>query len=147
MLLWKRYGNNKMAVILHLQQYSHRLNFFLWRCCPTRPMAYSFTRFLDHTQRRTTFGRTPLDEWSIRYRVLYLTTQYSQQTNVHAPPGGFRTHNLSWRAAAHPRLRPRGHWDRLSVEMEENSFRRGLFKLYKNLVRHGQGLVRTEPQL
>ena len=33
MLLWKRYGNNKMAamryygnVILHLQQYSHRLN-------------------------------------------------------------------------------------------------------------------------
>jgi len=32
MLLWKRYGNNKMAVmrimslILHLQQHSHRLN-------------------------------------------------------------------------------------------------------------------------
>ena len=29
MLLWKRYGNNKMAAILHLQQYSRRLNFFL----------------------------------------------------------------------------------------------------------------------
>ena len=31
MLLWKRYGNNKMAAMrfLHLQQYSHRLNFFL----------------------------------------------------------------------------------------------------------------------
>jgi len=28
MLLWKRYGNNKMAAILHLQQYSRRLNFF-----------------------------------------------------------------------------------------------------------------------
>ena len=33
MLIWKRYGNNKMAamrimsLILHLQQYSHRLNF------------------------------------------------------------------------------------------------------------------------
>ena len=32
MLLWKRYGNNKMAamrimsLILHLQEYSHRLN-------------------------------------------------------------------------------------------------------------------------
>jgi len=29
MLLWKRYGNNKMAAmcyyVLHLQQYSHRL--------------------------------------------------------------------------------------------------------------------------
>ena len=28
MLLWERYGNNKMAAILHLQQYSRRLNFF-----------------------------------------------------------------------------------------------------------------------
>ena len=35
--------------------------FLLWRCDPTRVMA-SFLRFLDHTQRRTTFGRTPLDE-------------------------------------------------------------------------------------
>jgi len=37
MLLWKRYGNNKMAamrimsLILHLQQYSHRLNLFFLR--------------------------------------------------------------------------------------------------------------------
>ena len=29
---------------------------------PQWAMAYSFTRFLDHTQRRNTFGRTPLDE-------------------------------------------------------------------------------------
>jgi hypothetical protein len=28
-------------------------------------------------------------------------------------PGGIRTHNLSRRAAAVLRLRPRGHWDRL----------------------------------
>ena len=34
----------------------------LWRCGPTRAMASSFTRFLDHTQRRITVGRTPLDE-------------------------------------------------------------------------------------
>ena len=33
-----------------------------------------FTRFLDHTQRRTTVGRTPLNEWSVRHRDLYLTT-------------------------------------------------------------------------
>jgi len=31
MLLWKRYGNNKMAAILHLQQYSRRLNFFFFK--------------------------------------------------------------------------------------------------------------------
>ena len=33
-------------------------------------------------------------------------------TGIHAP-GGIRTHNLSRRAAADLRLRPRGHWDRL----------------------------------
>ena len=29
--------------------------------------------FLDHTQRRTTIGRTPLNEWSARRRDLFLT--------------------------------------------------------------------------
>ena len=36
--------------------------FGLWRCDPTRVMASSLLRFLDHTQRRNTVGRTPLDE-------------------------------------------------------------------------------------
>ena len=44
-------------------------------------------------------------------RPLPDNTQQSQQTNVHAP-GVIRTHNLSRRAAADLRLRPRGHWDR-----------------------------------
>ena len=48
-------------------------SFFPWRCGPTRAMA-SFLRFLCHTQRRITFGRTPLDEWSARRIDLYLTT-------------------------------------------------------------------------
>ena len=77
-------------------------------------MASSFTRFLDHTQRRTTVGKTPLDEWSARRRDLYLTThntQHSQQTNIHAPDG-IRTHDLSRRAATDLHLRPRGHCDR-----------------------------------
>jgi len=33
-----------------------------WRDSPQAARASSFTRFLDHTQRRTTVGRTPLDE-------------------------------------------------------------------------------------
>jgi hypothetical protein len=47
-------------------------------------MASSFTRFLDHTQRRTTVGRTPLDEWSARRRDLYLTTHntHNRQTTM-----------------------------------------------------------------
>jgi len=37
-------------------------SFYLWRCDPTRVVASSFLRFLEHTQRHTTVGRTPLDE-------------------------------------------------------------------------------------
>jgi len=40
---------------------------------PQCARASSFTRFLDHIQRRTTVGRTPLDELSGRCRDLYLT--------------------------------------------------------------------------
>ena len=70
--------------------------------------------FLDHTQRRTTIGRTPLDEWSARRRDLYLTTL---TTNIH-DAGGIRTHILSRRAAADFGLRPRGHWDRRCTLLE-----------------------------
>ena len=41
-------------------------------------------------------------------RPLPDNTQHSQQTNIHAP-GGIQTHDLSRRAAADLRLRPRGH--------------------------------------
>ena len=37
-------------------------------------MEHPFLMFLDHTQRRITVGRTPLDKWSARRRDLYLTT-------------------------------------------------------------------------
>jgi hypothetical protein len=33
-----------------------------WRDSLQWAMAFSFTRFLDHTQRRTTLGKTALDE-------------------------------------------------------------------------------------
>ena len=56
----------------------------LWRCGPTRAMASSFLTFLDHTQRRITVGRTPLEEWSARRRSLYLTTQNTH--NKHPCP-------------------------------------------------------------
>ena len=88
-------------------------SFSQWRCDLTRVMASSFLRFLDHTQRRTTFGRTPLDEWSPGSRDLYLTTHNThKRQHIHAP-GGFRTHDPSRRAAANLRLTPHGHWDRL----------------------------------
>jgi hypothetical protein len=56
--------------------------------------------FLDHTKRRTTVGRTPLDERSALHRPLPDNTWHSQQTNIHAP-GGSWTHDISrWVAAS-----------------------------------------------
>ena len=77
--------------------------FFLARQ-PQWARASSFTRFLYHTQRRTTVGRTPPG----RVRPLADNTQRSQQTNIHTP-GGIRTYSLSRRAAVDLCLRPCGH--------------------------------------
>ena len=44
--------------------------------------------FLDHT-RRTTVGRTPLDEWSARRRDLYLTTHNTHNRQTSMPRVGF----------------------------------------------------------
>jgi len=60
-----------------------------WRDSPQWARVSSFTRFLDHTQRRTTFGRTPLDEWSARRRDLYLTTLNTHNRQKAMPPVGF----------------------------------------------------------
>ena len=75
---------------------------FLFHCAAAPPVGQgsSFTRFIDHTRRRTTVGRIPLDEWSARRRDI---TQHSQQTNIHAP-GGIRTCYPSKRAVAEPAL-------------------------------------------
>jgi len=48
-------------------------------------MASSFTRFLDHTQQRTTVGRTPLDEWSARRKDFYLTTHNTHNWQTSMP--------------------------------------------------------------
>ena len=84
--------------------------FFFWRNSPQWVMASSFTRILDPTQRRTTGGRTPKDEWSARRRDPFW--QHTTLTTDIYSLGVIRTHSLTRRAAADPRLRPRGHWDR-----------------------------------
>jgi hypothetical protein len=70
-------------------KYFYTFFYLLWRCDPTRVMASSFTRFLDHTQRSTTFGRTPLDEWSAFRRDLYLTTHNNHNRQTSMCPVGF----------------------------------------------------------
>jgi hypothetical protein len=62
--------------------------FFLCLFDPTRARA-SFWRFLDHTQRSTTVGRTPLDEWSARRRYLFMTTHNTHNRQTPTSPVGF----------------------------------------------------------
>ena len=52
-------------------------------------MEHIFLMFLDHTQRRSTVGRTPLDEWSARRTDLYLTTHDTHNRQISMPPVGF----------------------------------------------------------
>ena len=123
-LLWQRYDNNKMVAmryygnvsfccwrcvywacyrcILHLQQYSHRLNlYYFFSLGATTPVGGCIlqpssglqtprvTRFLDHIQRRATVGRTPLNEWSVRRRDLCLTTHNTHNRQTSMPRVGF----------------------------------------------------------
>ena len=80
-------GTERVRSIKHAWEYC--TFFLLWRCDPTRVMASSFTRFLDHTQRRTTVGRTPLDEWSARRIEIYLTTHNTHNRQISMPQVGF----------------------------------------------------------
>jgi len=91
-LLWVTWIHSSLHSTYFIQfilMLSSRIFFFLWPCGPTRVMASSFLRFLDHTQRRTTVGRTPLDEWSARRRDLYLTTHNNHNRQTTMPPVGF----------------------------------------------------------
>ena len=51
-------------------------------------MEHLFLMFLNHTQRRSTVGRTPLDELSARRRDLYLTTHDTYNRQISMPPVG-----------------------------------------------------------
>jgi len=63
------------------------LSFFLsFATVPQWARSSSFTRFLDHTQRRTTVGRTPLDGRLARCRDLYLTTHNNHNRQTSMPP-------------------------------------------------------------
>jgi hypothetical protein len=52
-------------------------------------MEHLFLMFLNHTQRRSTVDRIPLDEWSALRRDLYLTTHDTHNRQISMPPVGF----------------------------------------------------------
>jgi hypothetical protein len=61
--------------------------FFLLAQQPPLGQYLLIHEILDHTQRRTTVSRTPLDEESVRRSDLYLATHNTRQT--YRPPVGF----------------------------------------------------------
>jgi hypothetical protein len=67
--------------------------------------------FLDHTQRRSTVGRTPLDGWSARRRDLYLTTHDTHNRQISMPPVGFQPKISAGERPAAARLL-RSRWQR-----------------------------------
>ena len=79
---------NSLHIIYKLTHVRIRVEFFLLSS-PTRAMAASFSRFVDHTQWHTTVGRTPLDEGSVRRRDLYLTTHNTYESQTCMPAAGF----------------------------------------------------------
>jgi len=60
-----------------------------WRNSPQWARAPSFTKFLDHTQRRNTVCMTPMDEGSACRRDLYLTTHIIHNRRTSIPSVGF----------------------------------------------------------
>jgi len=76
-------------VALSLHYFKNTVFYFFWRNSPHWSRVSSFTRFLDHTQRRITVGRTPLDEWSARRRDLYLTTNNTHNRQISMSLVGF----------------------------------------------------------
>jgi hypothetical protein len=82
--------------------------YFFWHWNPARTIASSSTRFVEHTQRRATVDRTPLNEWSALRKDRYLTKQNTHNRQTYMPwwNSNPRSQQVSGR-------RPTSyHWDR-----------------------------------
>ena len=77
---------------------------------PSGPGPPHYRRFTI-THRHTTLGTRVHECTSDQPDDLYQTTNNNHKR--HWCSSGIRTHNPGKRAAADPRLRPHGHWDRL----------------------------------
>jgi len=77
------------SAALSLHYFKSTVFSFFWRNSPHWARVSSFTRFLDHTQRHITVGRTPLQEWSVRRTDLYLTTHNTHNRQTSISPVGF----------------------------------------------------------
>ena len=92
-LPWNRLQNipSQFVSAHHVSIKKYMISVFLFvfgSTAPRRP-GPPHSRGFKITQRRITFGRTPLDEWSARRRDLYLTTHNTHNWQTSMPPVGF----------------------------------------------------------
>jgi hypothetical protein len=102
-------------------------------------MAFSLTRFLDHTQRRVTVCRTPLDEWSARCRVLYLTTHTTDKHPYSRWDSNPRSQQASGRT-------PCGHWDwRVYIVVHIYIYILNILEVKPCFLLHNESLISVSP--
>jgi hypothetical protein len=111
------YGHKRNTSIFMLRSLFHGAP------APSRPGPPHYRSFT------ITLGRTPLEEWSVRRKDLYLTTHNPHKRQTSMPPGGIRTHNPSKWMTEDPHLKPRGHCDRHVMQL--------VMPVYVVMLQHG----------
>ena len=112
LFLYHNPENIPLEYLIQLRASFSAVDFFF---CATAPPVVQGLLIHEASKSHTTTHRSRWDSFrrviSPTQRSLSDETQHPQQTDIHVS-GRIRTRNLSRRAAADLRLRPRGHWDR-----------------------------------
>ena len=117
----KKYTNLLHLIAMTSVDHAKAYEFYYCATSPSGPGPPDYQGFTI-TLRHTCLCTTSLDEWSSWRRDLYLKkTRYLQEMYFDAP-GGIRTLSTSERAAADPRLRPCGHWDRQNIPIASRKY-------------------------
>ena len=74
---------------------------FLWHFDPIPGHGLPLRGFTIKLIRHNTFGRTPLDKWSVRCRDLYMTTHNTHRGQTSMQPAGFEPAILAQERQTH----------------------------------------------
>jgi len=87
--------------------------------------------------RRTTLGRTPLDEWSARRRDVYLTTHNTSNRQTSMPPAGFEPAvSASKRPQTHALVRVATGTGLSGIQWPQNTVRNSVLQGHFEIVRN-----------
>jgi len=92
--LFNRYVNTRLTMFFHVfllnSQLIYKTGLFTMAQQPlVRQDLLIIKDSRSHSVRQTTVGRTPLHEWSVRCRELYLTTHKTHKRQVFMSPVGY----------------------------------------------------------